>query len=831
MMPLYRQTREISVLLALMVIVLLSVSFVSNHTPGSAFDLQFGLSGLMLIVVALFFRFLIKKVTPLHKAAYRIAVVMAIWAFGLYVFPYPRLAIYLITAPGFYFLLRIEVKGEKRQKEDLIAAGALLSLGVFLYIFQQPMYMVLFPEQSFAPDFYRNQFYSNAPLMLLVGPGLMRLRRHIHWPGLSVLGAALFIMAAVISIANFSFGIGFKRYLFTFAEAVIFVVLAHTCLYILFFRKSVLERIAIFSGIPADEQKRFRLALYLLLNLALQVTLIYTATYLKFAQLTDSEIIAGPALMLLVVLAPAYGYRIYSMAPLLVELAVLGYPLGVWLSPDLARFFLIPPALALLAAGWARSFGQVQYLRLASAAGACATLYYLHLLINIDFLNIYGLAGLLWPLAVYAYWPQKPQIVPVKYHWFFWPIFAAVSILCLNHGYSRLVPPVLALATIAVPFTILSLAGTARLRGLIIKNNPSAIKAWNDQRRFSLLSLSFVSLGIGAAGFVTHPSWYMTAWPGVALLLATIFLGIVIFMAYTIQTGQHNYAAVTESLIWLFMLLGRWKLDVDHYFEFGSPIDGYLIVGMAILAAGLREIVRARAPGFSAYVQRSVILYALAGFFYIMAAPFGAGTKWYAAYHSEVIAAITAALFFWVSRSGQRWVLTLAFVMGNAAILLFFNRREAVNPLFYLTPTISSMLILLHVFKDQLSTRQMSTARLFCGLILFGVSTFNNIVDFNESIWYSVTAALFSTIAVIAGISLRIRIYLYLGTSFFFVNLFAVVAHFVVAQPPEYLKLYIGIIFLFTGIAFTASFLLFQIKREEIIARYKFLLQEFSTWE
>ncbi len=111
------------------------------------------------------------------------------------------------------------------------------------------------------------------------------------------------------------------------------------------------------------------------------------------------------------------------------------------------------------------------------------------------------------------------------------------------------------------------------------------------------------------------------------------------------------------------------------------------------------------------------------------------------------------------------------------------------------------------------------------------INKLDNVIDFRESVMYPLVAAIFSTVAVVAGISLRIRIYLYLGTSFFFVNLFGIIAHIIISQPPENLKLAVGIVFLVTGVLFTASFLLFQMKRQEILNRYQELVKTLNAWE
>jgi uncharacterized membrane protein YgdD (TMEM256/DUF423 family) len=114
---------------------------------------------------------------------------------------------------------------------------------------------------------------------------------------------------------------------------------------------------------------------------------------------------------------------------------------------------------------------------------------------------------------------------------------------------------------------------------------------------------------------------------------------------------------------------------------------------------------------------------------------------------------------------------------------------------------------------------------------MLGTSTVFNAASFEASIWYPVTAALMAAAGVVLGVSLRVRIFLYLGAAFFICNTVVVLVHLILDQPPEHTKLIVGIVFLVTGVVFTGSFLLFQMKRHEILRRYRTLQQELAGWE
>jgi hypothetical protein len=189
-----------------------------------------------------------------------------------------------------------------------------------------------------------------------------------------------------------------------------------------------------------------------------------------------------------------------------------------------------------------------------------------------------------------------------------------------------------------------------------------------------------------------------------------------------------------------------------------------------------------------------------------------------------------AALFYWVSRSQNRVNLILVAVFINIALLTFFYDAALLNPQFYILPTLSTVLVLAHLFSDNLTDQQQQQIRLVCGIVMIGCSSYFNILDFNSNLWYPVTAALISSLAVVLGIGLQIRIYLLLGFGFFVLNTLAVVVHTILNQPPQMLRLIVGLIFLMMGLGFLGSYLLFQMKRKEILAQYHFYQNKIKQW-
>ena len=72
-----------------------------------------------------------------------------------------------------------------------------------------------------------DQLYSNAPIMMVIGPALMRMRRHTDWPGLSVLGVVVFLVGAVLTVTYVSDNSQIGNYVYALTEAFCLVGLAY----------------------------------------------------------------------------------------------------------------------------------------------------------------------------------------------------------------------------------------------------------------------------------------------------------------------------------------------------------------------------------------------------------------------------------------------------------------------------------------------------------------------------------------------------------------------------------------------------------------------------
>jgi len=70
-----------------------------------------------------------------------------------------------------------------------------------------------------------------------------------------------------------------------------------------------------------------------------------------------------------------------------------------------------------------------------------------------------------------------------------------------------------------------------------------------------------------------------------------------------------------------------------------------------------------------------------------------------------------------------------------------------------------------------------------------------------------------------------------MGMVFFLVNSAGVVGHIIINQPPENMLVLIALLFLLGGIPLIAIFVTLQIKRQQILDRYKKMVDELNNWE
>ncbi len=824
---LFRSMEQVSVVLALGILILVGLSFSLSHQLEDSYENRFLFSGIILGITTLYFRFSLTHISALHRAAYRVSVVMMAWAIGLYFFPYPDAIIYWVTLPGFYFLYRIESKAENVLEEDKIAAGILFILAIFLYIQQQPLQILLF--ENFEFDW--QSYYLNAPAMALISLALIRFQFWVNWDGIAIFGTLILIISLSLSLSLIA-----PAWLLA-SELISFLILSHLTLLFVHGPNTLYERFAKITGV-LNQSLNYAKSIYWLLLILSQICLLlvllvylhqplFARTAYQLIEHMQANNVLVPLFILGLTLA-IYQNRRWSVSLVLAEAALV--TAFIVMNPPLKSLSLSVPLIAiafvsslliamlllkrkLLTKHWIQNWSFVVVL-----------IVYALVFFQMPVFTPLGLIGFIFPVIIWGLLPDRPLPLLRRYEAYFWPLASAILVLCIQPMSINLLSD-WALLSISAPLILSLIMLNKQLQDIINTRAWNVLHLWKQDQHRYLVFYAIVSIIICMAHFIIINK--QMNWLPVIKILVTLLLSAAAVLYSAIKTKRISLIVLTEFILWLSMILVRWKLETLEVMQIGTAIDGYLFIAVAIITAGIREKMRDHSPHLTTYFIKSSICYSLIGWIYLVYLHLSGGQQ----LHGELASTLMAAFFYWLSRRQHKSMKILVFVFANIAIFIFLKDQGFNNILLYVTPALGSALLIAQLFKDELTDFQLGQIRLYCGLILLGISAAYNILDFRASVWYPASAALLSSLIVVLGISFRIRIFLYLGSSFIFVNLIGMIANIIITQPPEKTMFAIGLLFLSMGIIFVSSYLLFQIKRDEIIVRYQSISSTIATWD
>jgi hypothetical protein len=170
----------------------------------------------------------------------------------------------------------------------------------------------------------------------------------------------------------------------------------------------------------------------------------------------------------------------------------------------------------------------------------------------------------------------------------------------------------------------------------------------------------------------------------------------------------------------------------------------------------------------------------------------------------------------------------LAALAGNAglwALLHHNNLAFLAHPQMWLIPLALVILVAEHLNRDRLSEPQSSALRYLSLLAIYVSSTADMfIAGLGQSPVWPLVLAILSVTGVLAGILLRVRAFLYLGTTFLFVVITSMIWHAAVNRHQMWVWWASGIVL---GAAIIALFAVFEKRRNDILK----LLEEIKQWD
>jgi hypothetical protein len=171
----------------------------------------------------------------------------------------------------------------------------------------------------------------------------------------------------------------------------------------------------------------------------------------------------------------------------------------------------------------------------------------------------------------------------------------------------------------------------------------------------------------------------------------------------------------------------------------------------------------------------------------------------------------------------------LAVLAGNGGVWTLLDKFEGYglyeHPQLWLIPVSISVLAAGHVNRDRLTKDQMTMIRYSTLMMIYVSSTTDIFINgVSESPWLTIILLALSVLGVFAGLTLKIRAFLFLGTSFLLLSLLAIIW-------TASVNLNWGWLWYVTGIAFGAliivTFALFEKKRREMLE----LVERLKQWQ
>jgi len=417
-----------------------------------------------------------------------------------------------------------------------------------------------------------------------------------------------------------------------------------------------------------------------------------------------------------------------------------------------------------------------------------------------------------------------------------WLVTAFVLFLLLLHGWPPLWVP-FSQALLLLPWYALLLAGlswlslraydTVRQRTIIQStHSDSSDSIKRDQTQLTLLAtllseawqviatLAVLEWSLHA-GFlyhslvtIGHPQWFLgTSDAFAALGAATLLL-----------TLGFRQVRETRQAVWLYAMLifaGAIGLYLRLLLVGLAPASVWDTTVMMVVTYGLFILYR--------WTQAEPLLYAVMvlPLFTLLTVPLQLVSP-----HASLTFLTTSVLYFLVHQETNRSLpLYLAFVAFNAATYLWVpdwaTRYDAVQ--MYVIPATLSVLVLLHLHREDVPSHILNSARLAAMSVLYACATYD--VFQQESLAVFATMVALSLTGIFVGIALRTRAFLYSGTAFLVLN---VLGQLLVHMPEH--KLGRAIVLLALGAALTGISVWFSWQREQILQRIRIFRADLETW-
>lgn len=382
-----------------------------------------------------------------------------------------------------------------------------------------------------------------------------------------------------------------------------------------------------------------------------------------------------------------------------------------------------------------------------------------------------------------------------------------------------------------------ALAGVTTLYGLVFPKLPWRIESWRTASAqlvplLCLLTWGSVMLVLGteAARYAVSRNAGM-GWGAILVMTVTILGLFAALLAAALIPGRDPfqwsdrrrtiYVYAAEGMLAILFLHVRLTIPelFSGYFARYWP---FIVMVIAFLGVGLGEIARRQnRPVLSEPLERTGALLPLLpvlGFWLVPSQG-----------HPSLVLLMAGGLYSVLSVMRRSFLFGLmAAVAANGGLWYFLHRVEGLgllnHPQLWMIPFAVCILGAAFLNRQQLTETQMTTIRYLAAVTIYLSSTADIFLNgVAQAPWLPVILAGVSIAGIIAGILLRVRAFLFLGTGFLVLSMLTIIWHAAVDRHQTWL---IWLTVVFAGVGILGLFALFEKKRQQVLQ----MVEKLKEW-
>ncbi|RIK78627.1 MAG: hypothetical protein DCC68_15080, partial [Planctomycetota bacterium] len=405
-------------------------------------------------------------------------------------------------------------------------------------------------------------------------------------------------------------------------------------------------------------------------------------------------------------------------------------------------------------------------------------------------------------------------------------------------GWAWLPLPIEAAALHRTVVAAVALAATIPLYALLLARVMPEPSGWPHSARRTVGAITVVASVVLLCVLAIEVDYFARVaevplrWPAVVAVLAVLAMLSLASLAAAVlpgrdplelgERGRMSYVYAAEALLALAFLHVRLTMPwlfAGWFMQFWPLV----VVSVAFLGVGFAELCRRRQIRvLSQPLENTAAILPLLPTIGFWVLP--------SQVNYSLLLLSVAALYSALSLLRKSfWFGVLGAVVANGSLWYWLYATQGVaiyeHPQLWLIPPALCVLAAAYLNRSRLSDDRMTAVRYLSAIVVYASSTADIFINgVGEAPWLPVALAGLSLLGIFAGILLRVRAFLYLGTTFLMVALFTVIWHAAVELDRTWIWWVTGIV---TGMLIIALFGLFEKRRDDMLR----LVERIKDWK